>query len=211
MNSSPARGRGTDLAEFVDPYVDPATGLLHNLVRARTKAELDEAEADLVHARRLSLHLQPLPVTGDLADIRAIHRHLFQDVFAWAGALRTVDIRKNTEGAAYFVPVSMIERAAHFASEELQADGFLRGMERSHFIERLAHHYDQLNYIHPFREGNGRAQRALWDRVALGAGWRLNWLGVTGRVNDDACKHAAEQRDLVPLIEMFEQIVELRP
>lgn len=206
----PVRGRGTDLAEFVDPYVDSTIGLLHNLVGAHTKVELDEAEADLVHARRLSLHLQPIPATGDLAEFRVIHLHLFQDVFAWAGALRTVDIRKNTEGAEYFVPVSMIERAAHFASEDLQADDFLRGMDRPHFIERLAHHYDQLNYIHPFREGNGRAQRALWDRIALDAGWRLNWLGVTGGVNDKACKAASEQRDIALLIEMFEHVVESR-
>ncbi len=142
---------GTGLTDFVDPYLDPATGILHNLVGARTRAVLDQAEADLVQARLLDLPAAKVPPTGDLTE--------------------------------------------------------LRGMDRATFIQRLAHHYDQLNYIHPFREGNGRAQRAFWDRVAGDAGWRLNWVGVTGEVNDAACRAAAEQRDLTSLIEMFERIV----
>ncbi|MDR5699789.1 Fic family protein [Agromyces aerolatus] len=111
------------------------------------------------------------------------------------------------DGAGYFVPVSMTERAAGFAADELRADEYLRGMDRAMFVARLAHHYDQFNYIHPFREGNGRAQRWMWDRIARDAGWRLNWLGVTGAVNDAASRAAAEERDLQLLIAMLDQIV----
>lgn len=198
---------GTGLTDLVDPYLDPDTGILHNLVGARSRAALGQAEADLVEARLIELPAANLPSTGDLTELRVIHGYLFQDVNVWAGQLRTVDIRKKVDGGGYFVPVSMIERAAGFAAEELRQDEYLRGMDRATFIRRLAHHYDQLNYIHPFREGNGRAQRAFWDRVMTDAGWRLNWVGVTGEVNDDACRAAAERRDLDPLIEMFEQVV----
>ncbi|NII68368.1 Fic/DOC family protein [Microbacterium ulmi] len=195
------------MTDFVDPYLDPATGFLRNLVGARTRAVLDQAEADLVGARLLDLPAAKIPPTGDLTELRGIHRYLFQDVYGWAGQLRTVDIRKNVDGGGYFVPVSMIERSARFATEELGQDDYLRGMDRAVFIQRLAHHYDQLNYIHPFREGNGRAQRVFWDRVADDAGWRLNWVGVTGQANDAASRAAAERRDLIPLIEMFDRIV----
>jgi cell filamentation protein len=190
-----------------DPYIDPATGLLANLVGASTQGDLAVAEADLVTARWVTLADQRIKPTGDLVELRAIHRHLFQDVYAWAGQLRTVDIRKNVEGGEFFVPVSIIERAAGFVAGELAEDHYLRGMVRGQFIARLAHHYDQLNYIHPFREGNGRAQRAFWDRVARDAGWRLSWLDVTGDVNDTASRTAAETRNLEPLIAMFDQIV----
>jgi cell filamentation protein len=61
----------------------------------------------------------------------------------------------------------MIERASVFAAGELHSDNALRGLDREHFIDRLAYHYDQVNYIHPFREGNGRVQRVLWNPIAL--------------------------------------------
>lgn len=196
-----------DSTEPVDPYLDPETGLLRNKVGARTRTALDEAEGDLSFARLVQLMDRPVRPTGDLDELRAIHRHLFQDIYDWAGQLRTVDIRKSVEGAQFFLPVSMIERAAVFAERELRADNMLCGMSRDHFIERLAYHYDSFNYIHPFREGNGRTQRVFWTRIACDAGWRLDWHGVYGSANDRASRAAAEKRDLGPLQDMFNQVV----
>ena len=159
--------------EFVDPYLDPETGLLRNKVGAQTKSALDKAEGALSFTRLVQLMDNPVKSGGDLDELRAIHRHLFQDVYDWAGELRTVDIRKNVEGAQFFLPVSMIGRAADYAAGELRADHELRGMSRDQFIDRLAYHYDQFNYVHPFREGNGRTQRVFWNRVARDAGWQL--------------------------------------
>lgn len=193
-----------DSTEFSDPYLDPETGILRNIIGARTQIALDEAEGDLSFARLLQLMDHPPRATGDLEELRAIHRYLFQDVYPWAGELRTVDIRKNIEGGEPFLPMSMIERAAAHVAAELRTDHHLRGMARERFIERLAHHYDQLNYVHPFREGNGRVQRVFWNRVARDAGWQLDWRGVYGAINDRACRIAAEHRDLGPLKEMFD-------
>ncbi|KDP92533.1 MULTISPECIES: Fic/DOC family protein [Clavibacter] len=192
---------------FVDPYVDPATGILRNRVGARTRAELDRAEGDLSFAAMIELLTRPPRPTGDLTELRAIHRGLFADVYDWAGEIRTVDIRKDAEGAEFFLPVSMIDRAASFTAEELRADGMLRGLDRQRFVQRLAHHYDQLNYIHPFREGNGRTQRLFWDRVARDAGWQLDWRRVSGAENDRASRIASESRDLGPLCAMLETVV----
>lgn len=193
--------------EFVDPYLDPETGLLRNKVGARTKVALEEAEGDLSFACLIQLMDHPVKPTGDLDELRSIHRHLFQDVYDWAGELRTVDIRKNVEGAQFFLPVSMIVRAAGYAERELHADNHLRGMSRDQFIDRLAYHYDQFNYVHPFREGNGRTQRVFWNRVARDAGWQLDWRTVRGETNDQASRAASEQRDFMPLRHMFDQIV----
>ncbi|MFC0456219.1 Fic/DOC family protein [Arthrobacter liuii] len=193
--------------ESVDPYLDPETGLLRNKLGARTKVALDEAEGDLSFARLMQLMDHPPKATGNLDELRAIHRHLFQDVYEWAGELRTVDLRKNVEGAEHFLPVSLIGRAAAYAAEELRADNALRGLDLDRFIERLAYHYDQFNYVHPFREGNGRTQRVFWNRVARDAGWQLDWRSVQGATNDEACRAASERRDFGPLREMFEHIV----
>ncbi|MEO8093348.1 MAG: Fic family protein [Pseudolysinimonas sp.] len=78
---------------------------------------------------------------------------------------------------------------------------------RDQFIDRLSHHYDQWNYVHPFREGNGRTQRLFWNRVAADAGWQLDWRPVQGAVNDAACRAAAENRDFGPLRAMFDLVV----
>ncbi|WP_309617108.1 Fic family protein [Salinibacterium sp.] len=195
------------MPEVVDPYLDPDTGLLRNLVGARTNPELDAAEGALVVARALQLRDYPVRSTGDLDEFRAIHRHLFQDVYAWAGEIRTVDLRKNVDGAEHFLSVSAIDRGSLFAADELRQDGMLRGMSRDQFIDRLSHHYDQWNYVHPFREGNGRTQRELWNRVARDAGWQLDWRSVEGATNDAACRAAAEGQDFGPLLAMFDQVV----
>ncbi len=197
----------TALAEVVDPYLDPDTGLLRNLVGARTKQEFEAAEGALVVARALQLRDHPVRSTGDLDEFRAIHRHLFQDVYAWAGEVRTVDLRKNVDGAEHFLSVSAIDRGSLFAADELRKDRMLRGKSRDQFIDRLSHHYDQWNYVHPFREGNGRTQREFWNRVAGDAGWQLDWRSVEGAVNDAACRAAAESQDFGPLWAMFDQVV----
>ena len=195
------------MAEVVDPYLDPDTGLLRNLVGARTQDALDRAEGALVVSRAIQLGDHPIRGTGDLDEFRAIHRQLFQDVYPWAGEVRTVDIRKNIDGAKHFLSVSVIDRGSMFAAGELRADDMLRGMDRDQFIDRLSYHYDQCNFIHPFREGNGRTQRVFWNRVASDAGWRVDWQGVQGAVNDAACRAAAERSDFGPMRAMFDQIV----
>ncbi|HQD23188.1 MAG TPA: Fic family protein, partial [Arachnia sp.] len=62
-------------------------------------------------------------------------------------------------------------------------------------------------YVHPFREGNGRTQRVFWNRVARDAGWQLDWRGVHGSTNDQACRAASVERDFAPLREMLGAIV----
>ena len=195
------------MAEVVDPYLDSDTGLLRNLVGARTQGALDQAEGDLTYIRAAELQERPVRATGDLDEFRAIHRQLFQDVYPWAGEVRTVDIRKNVAGAEHFLSVGAIDRGSMFAADELRADNMLRGMKRDQFIDRLSHHYDQWNYVHPFREGNGRTQRVFWNRVAADAGWQLDWRPVQGAVNDAACRAASEDRDFGPLRAMFAQVV----
>lgn len=193
---------------FPDPYIDPATGILRNKVNAQSQVALDMAEGDLVYARMIQLLISPPEPTGDLTELSAIHRHLFQDLYDWAGKIRTVDIRKPIEGATPFIPVSFVHRGGQHAAEDLHNDNDLKGLSRDQFVSRLAHHYDQFNYIHPFREGNGRTQRFMFSRIAHDAGWNLDWQRVTGVTNDHASRIATDQQDFQPLEAMFDQIVE---
>jgi len=195
------------LSEVTDPYIDPATGILRNKVGALTQAALNDAESDLMLGRlQLLASHRPRP-TGDLVELCAIHRFLFQDVYDWAGQIRTVDLRKNRPDAVPFLPVAYIQRAADFCATELRADKMLMGLGREEFIVKLAHHYDQFNYVHPFREGNGRTQRVFWNRLCWDAGWELDWRHVTKDANDQACVAASENRNFHPLHDMFSMII----
>ena len=192
---------------FVDPYIDLRTGVLRNLVGAGTWDELRNAEGELV-AMRMSEFLRELPLepTGTLDDLRCIHRWLFRDVYDWAGEVRTIEIRKAGEGAQFFLPSVNIPMGIAWARSELEKDDFLVGLASRRFPSRMAYHYDNYNFVHPFREGNGRTQRLLWTLICHHAGYDLDWRDVTGAENDEASRLAAEDRDMGALVSIFARI-----
>jgi cell filamentation protein len=73
-------------------------------------------------------------------------------------------------------------------------------------VHKLAHHFDQLNYLHPFREGNGRTQRIFWSQIAGQAGYDLDWKKVSGHDVDQASRDAMEKQDLEGLQQLFAAI-----
>ena len=199
-----AFAHATALPEFADPYIDPKTGLLRNLISAASQDELNTKEAELTALAAIELAVRPVPVTGDLRQLTAIHGHLFHDVYDWAGELRTVDMRKGTDTAAeFFMPVSRLRTGAGFVFQELADDRHLRGLDKGQFVSRLAHHYDQVNYLHFFREGNGRTQRIFWSQIAANAGYELDWRKTSGSINDQASREAMERRDFSGLHAML--------
>jgi cell filamentation protein len=60
----------------------------------------------------------------------------------------------------------------------LQNENWLIGLSNNDFCEKLAEYYCELNVIHPFREGNGRVQRLLFEHIALAAGYDLAWKDI---------------------------------
>lgn len=121
--------------------------------------------------------------------------------------IRTVNIKKKGKNTDFFLLFSVIESAANFVTKELVDEKLLQNLTLDAFVNRLAYFYDQVNYIHPFREGNGRTQRILFDIIARQAGYKIDWLKVTGIKNDEASRLAAQNKDLSLLIKMFKEIV----
>lgn len=150
-----------------DPYCYPDSAVLKNRLDLRDQAELDAFEA-MITAQRGE---EPLP-RGRLgyAHYRAIHRHLFQDVFAWAGRPRTVRISK---GGSMFCYPEHIDAEMTRLFRQLAADAFLRGLAGAEFARRAAHLLAELNAIHAFREGNGRTQLTYLTLLAARAGHPL--------------------------------------
>ena len=101
---------------MVDPYVYPGTAVLQNKPGFRDQAELDRFERFAVSLREGTLRVSDRDLHGTAAPA-IIHRHLFQDTYAWAGEHRTVDISKGNN----FLPVSRIDLGLGEVKRRLQA------------------------------------------------------------------------------------------
>lgn len=182
-----------------DPYVDPRTGVLRNLLGIRDARELAAAEARLVAAAERVLFAEGL-VLGrfDLDHLRAVHRHLFGEVYDWAGELRTVNMAK---GETLFALAEWIEPQARQLFARLADDGLFQQLNRDEFVVAAGRFLSDLNALHPFRDGNGRVQRVFLQLLANNAGWQLDWT-LVDRVENDALSLAAmANRDaFVPML-----------
>ena len=138
-----------------DPYVYPGTDVLINKAGIRDREKLEQFER-LVTAQRMLQPRPPTPITYD--GYKDIHRHVFQDVYDWAGQPRTVDISK---GNSYFGRTQYVDAEMTKQFALIQAENRVQLQRREHFVERAAEHVGELNAIHPFREGNGRTVRRL--------------------------------------------------
>jgi len=151
-----------------DPYTYKNSTVLVNRLDLRSQAELDDFEAEISSARAR----EPLPA-GDLdfAHYCTVHHHLFQDVYEWAGKLRTVRISK--QGNPFCFPENIEAQATKLFSG-LKAADFLRNLAPDRFAAKAAHFLSELNAIHAFREGNGRAQLTFFALLADRAGHPLD-------------------------------------
>jgi len=197
-------------APVYDPYLDSDTGLLRNLVDAQNEDELEQAEADLSYSRGIELSEARTPDIFDFERLSYIHHYLFQDVYNWAGTVRSIDMRKERTDSQFFMPRAKLELATAHVFKALAEEEYLRNLERNNFIDRLGYFYDQVNYLHPFREGNGRAQRRFWSEVAEKAGYFINWDAAEHAEIDATSIAAMEQGDLEPLRTLLERIVAAR-
>jgi cell filamentation protein len=151
-----------------DPYCYPNTSVLKNKPGLTSPMDLEEFETAMTFARSE----EPLP-SGRLSasHYRAIHRHLFQDVYTWAGKARTVRLAKGDSTFCYPENIAT-EMTRVFAW--LKQHDFLKARTRALFASGAAHFLAELNAIHPFREGNGRTQLTFLALLADRAGHPLD-------------------------------------
>ncbi|MFO0780213.1 MAG: Fic family protein [Nitrospira sp.] len=184
-----------------DESVDPATGVLKNRLGISDATTLAQTEAEFVAERARELVQDPIPGAFDLPHLQAIHRHLFGDLYDWAGQLRTVDLTKDTNRFAHH---AHLERAAAPIFRELAQEHYLRGLEPAKFSRRAAHYLAELNALHPFRDGNGRALRALFSQVAHDSGYTIVWKHMTQAEMLEASRRSFSG-DLAPLTTLIQR------
>jgi cell filamentation protein len=164
-----------------DPYSDPVTGVPYNWLKLRAAAALEAAEREITHAALILLDESPVSPSYDLPHLREIHRRIFGDIYKWAGQIRTVAIAKT----AVFCLPQYVESSAAVIFRELQGE---------------------VNALHPFREGNGRAQRAFFRQLARDAGFTLAWQHLDPVRNVEASA-ATMRGDPEPMRELLRSLI----
>lgn len=158
-----------------DPLINPDTGVFYNHYNIDNAEELEAAEAAAVAIRTYELRQSPLPGNFDLEHLQSIHRHLFQDVYPFAGKIRELDISKGeTRFASRFYIHSEMQRIAN----QLKAEDHLLGLSQAELAPRCAYYMAEINALHPFREGNGRTQREFINHIVANCGFVVAWDNV---------------------------------
>ncbi|CAN7465363.1 Fic/DOC family protein [Neorhizobium sp. LjRoot104] len=179
-----------------DPYVYPGTGVLRNKLGLTEANKLDYYEREIVTMRAR----EDIPQGAfDLKHLKAIHRHLFQDIFEWAGQVRTVEISK---GESQFQFRQYIETGMADVHRRIVKSNLLRGLERPVFAAEAARIIGDVNYVHPFREGNGRTQLQYLKQLSEQAGHPLDLTKIDAAGWLEASKEAHRAR-----YDVMEQVI----
>lgn len=122
-------------------------GLTSSAELAREEERISKKKAAMLFENHILDNLE----NGKFSTLQTIHKYLFDEIYDFAGKLRTVNIAK---GNFRFAPLMYIESALKNIDE----------MPQSNFDE-IIEKYVEMNIAHPFREGNGRSARIWLDHM----------------------------------------------
>jgi cell filamentation protein len=166
-----------------DPYVYPGTTILRNKPAIRDAERLDAFERRMATQRAA----EGIP-TGDfdLSHLQAIHGHLFQDVYDWAGQIRIVELNK---GGDQFMFRQYIQTGMADVHRRIVKADYFKGASQTDFAAGAGQIMGDVNYVHPFREGNGRTQLLYLKQLSIIAGYPLD----LRRINPDMWIEASKR------------------
>ena len=180
----------------------PNSNVLINKAGLKDKDKLESFERMASTQRTSELKLNPIQGQYDLAHMQAIHARIFQDVYEWAGKVRTFDLQK---GSTIFTFAENIPTKASDIQKTIKDEKFLRGTNKDEFTTKLSEIYKEVNILHPFREGNGRTTRVYIEQLADGAGYKLDYSKVGAVEWNNAAKESVSG-NLKPMKAVFEEI-----
>ena len=153
-------------------YCYKDTDILINHYDIRDRDLLNRIERDITDLKLTELQIKPVKGHFNLTHLKAIHKFIFGDIYPCAGKIRREDIFK---GATMFAKYYLINDHIKSLFASLAAENHLIGLDEKSLPLRLAHYMAELNMLHPFCEGNGRAIREFIRELALECGYEIDW------------------------------------
>ena len=148
------------------------TTCLINKFGIKDEKKLSQMETLITTAKCKELEVNPIDGDFGFEHYKAIHRYIFEDLYDWAGQVRTASISKK--GTVFTLPES-IEPLAVRIFTGLQKENCYIGYDNDRYIESIVDFYCRTNILHPFREGNGRTQRVFLSQLIRHSGHDINF------------------------------------
>lgn len=158
-------------------YCYPHSNVLKNKLGITDAEQLRTTEREITSLRIASAKMNPIKGNFDLRHLLAIHRYVFGDIYDWAGEIRWVNIAKGN----VFCPMQYIEENANSLFSKLKQEAYLGETTNEGMPLRLAYYLSEINVLHPFREGNGRAQRLFIEYLAERNDFIVDFSSVTDK------------------------------
>jgi fido (protein-threonine AMPylation protein) len=172
-------------------FTIPGTGVFKNKLGITDSAALSRAATDSTALRLAELQATPVRGGFDATHLQTIHRHIFQDLYDWAGELRTID--------AGNVPASHIEKSLNSVLDRLSRENQLKGLSAEEWTHSASAYIYDLGAIQPFLAGNEIALNEFAVELARKNNLSLQW---------DATPDIAS--DSIALLSQAEQSANLR-
>ncbi len=162
---------GYSISSLADDYYENSNCLI-NKFDIQNEEQLAKIEASITFAKTSELERKTISNTFDFEYYKQIHKYLFEDLYDWAGEVRTVDISKK---GTNFTSVENIESVAEACFNRLKSLNYFKNLSFDDFIDNIVDFYCTTNMLHPFREGNGRTQRIFISQLIRFCGYDINF------------------------------------
>jgi cell filamentation protein len=193
--------------KYIDPdytYTDPISGLLRNKQDITDPEVLLFVESGAVTKRLQELYENPIKIEG-IDSLFEIHKHLFQDIYTWAGKKRYVEISKDGK---QFFPTTHFDKAFRYIDQLIAEYKKIPRGNKINLVGKLAEILDNVNYLHPFREGNGRTQREFLRLLASEKSLILNLNPPDNKSVYERYMKGTIESDITTLTELIFELVE---
>ena len=165
-------------------YCYPNSDVLKNKFNIHDNKLLEKIERKIVLAKLYELRQNKQIGKFDIRHLISIHKYLFEDIYPFAGLLRTENIAK---GNFSFAEWEYIESELNKLLNNLENENYLKDLEKETFIKKLSYYMAELNVLHPFREGNGRTIREFIRQLAFINGYVLDMQNIEPKNMLQAC------------------------
>jgi len=179
----------------------PHTDVYVNKLGIRDAAELERVEREFT-AERAEQGFPRSATFRTYAGFRAIHRHLFRDLYRWAGKERGYTTGRGS------IPFAVPEHIGPWMQQQFNAlarDNYLVGLDLDAFAEAAAKYVNEINAAHPFIDGNGRTQRFWLRMLANNAGFDLTLTELDGKRWNSASRAGFMQSDHAAMARLLKQ------
>jgi fido (protein-threonine AMPylation protein) len=172
-------------------FTIPGTGVFKNKLGITNPADFSRTATGSMALRLVELQATPVRGGFDATHLQAIHHHLFQDIYDWAGELRPID--------AGNVPAPHVEKTINSVLDRLRRENHLKGLSAEEWTHSASAYLYDLGAIQPFLAGNGIALHEFAMELA-----RKNNLGLHWDASPDLAT------DSIALLSQAEQAANLR-